>query len=173
MVKGVTSAIQTQINARLKGISSVGNGTAVTGGTGNTFCKEVLVPANTFTTGDAINIITRVNKAGIAGNLTLRIYANTSSGTLAGGILLGTSAALPNTTLTTSLSRVLGIEVAAGTGNGTTATNTTLGGSTDFGAYTTAAANLAINWTVDQYIQVAIQNGNSGDSSNCNVIKIN
>lgn len=198
-VKGLTSDLQPQINGKqatlvsatniktINGssilgsgdltvtaagapIASVGDGTAVTGTTANTYTKGLLIPANSRTANDAPQIDCNVTKTGAAGNLTIRFYWNTTNDLTGSPILIGTSATVA--TLGFTISRVLSIEVANGTGNGTKVQAATVALSTSWGAITTTASILAIDWTAAGYLIVAVQNGSAADSSVCNMIKL-
>jgi hypothetical protein len=170
-VKGVTSAIQTQLNAIEKPISSVGNGTAVTGVVVNTYSKGLLIPANSRTANDVVQIDCQVAKTGTAGNIQLRYYWNTTNDITTGSpILLGTS--VNGAANWTAFSRLLSIEVANGSGNGTKVAPTTVVLQTGWGTATAAPNILAINWGVDGYLICAILNSNAADSSVCHMLKL-
>ena len=171
-VKGVTSAIQTQINAFKSPISSVGNGTAVTGVVVNTYSKGLLIPANSRVANDVVQIDCQVAKTGAAGNIQLRFYWNTTNDITTGSpILIGTSA--NGAANWSAMSRLLSIEVAAGTGNGTKVAPTTVVLGTGWGTATAAPNSLAINWAANGYLICAILNSNAGDSSVCHMLKLN
>ena len=169
-VKGVTSAIQTQLNAIKKPISSVGNGTAVTGVIVNTYSKGLLIPANSRVAGDVPQIDCQVAKTGTAGNLQLRFYWNTTNDLSGSPILIGTSA--NGAANWSAMSRLMCIEVAAGTGNGTKVAPTTVVLATGWGTATAAPNALAIDWTANGYLICAILNSNVGDSSVCHMLKL-
>ena len=154
-------------------ITSVGNGTAVTGITTNAYSKGLLIPANSRAAGDVPQIDFNVTKTGIAGTLQLRLYWNTTNDLSGTPILIGTTVAAAASTLGFATSRVLQIEVAAGTGNGTKVQSATVSLSTSWGALSATASILAIDWTVAGYLICAVQNGAAGDSSVCNMIKLN
>ena len=168
--KGVTSAIQTQINAIKKPISSVGNGTAVTGVVVNTYSKGLLIPANSRVAGDVPQIDCQVTKTGTAGNLQLRFYWNTTNDLSGSPILIGTSA--NGAANWSAMSRLMCIEVAAGTGNGTKVAPTTVVLSTGWGTATAAPNSLAIDWTANGYLICAILNSSAADSSVCHMLKL-
>ncbi len=152
-------------------ITSVGNGTAVTGVTTNQYSKGLLIPANSRGVNDVPQIDTNVTKTGAAGNLTIRFYWNTTNDLSGSPILIGTSAT--TATLGFTISRVLSIEVANGTGNGTKVQAATVALSTSWGAITTTASILAIDWTAAGYLICAVQNSSAADSSVCNMLKLN
>ena len=171
-VKGVTSAIQTQLNALKAPIVSVGNGTAVTGTTANTLCKSMAIAANARGVGNAPMVFWQTNKTGTAGTQTTRLYWNTSA-TLAGAVLIASSSASAASALSQFTVRHLGIEVSNGTGNGTTVFSTIAGANSSYGQISAGISNVAIDWThaTGQFI-VAIQNSSAADSSNCNLISL-
>lgn len=171
-VKGVTSAIQTQLNAIKKPISSVGNGTAVTGVVVTTYSKGLLIPANSRTANDVVQIDFQVAKTGAAGNIQLRFYWNTTNDLAGSPILLGTS---PNgAALWLAFSRLLSIEVANGTGNATKVAPTSVTTlATGYGTNTTATSTVVIDWTANGYLICAILNSSAADSSVCNMLKLN
>jgi hypothetical protein len=169
-VKGVTSAIQTQLNAIKNPISSVGSGTAVTGVTVNTYSKGLLIPANTYNSGDVFQVDCSAQKTGVNNTLTMRIYANTVNSIAGSPILIATSSAAIASTRINYLNTIVAVEVQNGTGNGSFSKPATSAGAIVWGAWPAVQSTFAIDWTVDQYIVVAVQNGSAADSSNCNMI---
>jgi hypothetical protein len=171
-VNGVTSDIQTQLNAIKTPISSVGNGTAVTGVIVNTYSKGLLIPANSRTANDVPLIECQVAKTGTAGNVQVRLYWNTVNNITTGSpILLGTS---PNGAANwVSISRNLCIEVAAGGGNGTKVAPNTVSLATSWGTSTALPNVLPIDWTQQGYLICAILAVSAADSSVCNMLKLN
>jgi len=168
---GVTSSIQTQINAIKKPISSVGNGTAVTGVIVNTYSKGLLIAANSRVANDVVQIDFQVAKTGAAGNIQLRFYWNTTNDLSGSPILLGTS---PNgAALWLAFSRLLSIEVANSTGNATKVAPTSVTTlATGYGTSTTATSTVAIDWTTNGYLICSILNSSAADSSVCNMLKL-
>lgn len=123
--------------------------------------KSVLVPANTFAQGDCITISTINKKVGAAGAVTIKLKSNTTN-------------ALPGTTLGTYTSSAgtlyfpfdrTGI---IKTSNNNTqfynATNTTQVADRTLSG-TVAVSNIVLNWTVDQYIIISMQNAAAADVS--------
>jgi hypothetical protein len=144
---------------------TVTDGTAVTGTTVSTKTAHVLIPANTVSTGDILYIKTRIRKTGTAGTLTTRMYINTNSAI--GGSLIATSAAAAATSLYFQYSRTLAVK---------SATNTeSMAGNLNINADDNVSATVAvsasnINWAVDQYLIIAVQNGSTADSSRSSFI---
>ncbi len=165
-------AVNTGLATRRKQIQSTGIGTVVTGTTSNTFCKEVLIPANTFAAGDIPMITIRTFKSGTAGIITTRVYANTTSGTIAGGVLMATNATTAGTNLVLGLSRNIAIQATSGANNVVMAP-VTVSNSIEEAQSTSAESSLTIDWSVNQYIQVGIQLAAGSDSGNVRYILIN
>jgi hypothetical protein len=177
-VKGVTSAIQTQIDTKRKTIQSASLGTAVTGagGTSNTYCKGVEIPAGWFVDGDCPMCNAGVIKTGTAGTLSIRMYLNTTNNLSGSPILVGSVAGgvLAASTLGQNMQRALAIIKADGSGSGTRVTNTSSNQVNDFSTRTAANSTLTPNFTTTTYyFIIALQNGSSADSSNCEFISIN
>jgi hypothetical protein len=172
-VKGVTSAIQTQLNALAQTvpISSCSNGTAITGTLLNTFTKALPIPAGSRTANQAPQVDVNVEKTGTAGNINVRLYWNTTPDIAGTPIFLGimTSGA---TTRTQPMSRILAIEVANGTGNGTKVVFTGTASLTQWASFTSAMSIAAIDWTAAGNIVVAASNGSILDSTVCSMIKL-
>jgi hypothetical protein len=175
-VKDVTSAIQTQftnINNRLSNLIDIATDGAATSGTSNTYSTGGLITPDQILAGDCIEIINICRKSAINGTITVRFYANTVNSLAGSPILIATSAANVAATRQTTMQRFLRIKVINGTGAGTEVTNTSLAITSDYsGSYTSAVSPLAIDWTVNQYLIVAIQNGSGSDSSVSTMFKV-
>ena len=130
--------------------------------TASTYAQSVSIPPNSFAAGDIIEIKTKARKTGVIGTQLLRFYVCTGQ-TLSGAILLGTGTAAANTTIYASLLRSLVIKDA--TGN-TETFPSAIASQTDEGTLSTATATSnAINWTIQQYIIVAVQDSSASDST--------
>jgi hypothetical protein len=175
-VKGVTSAIQTQftnINNRLANLIDIGTDGAATSGTSNTYSTGGLITPAQILAGDCIEILTIVRKSNTLGTLTVRLYANTTNDLSGSPILIGATQAYANTTRQTSFQRFIRIKVKNGTGAATEVTNTSLTNAADnSGIVTNAPSTLLIDWTVNQYLIVAIQNGSGSESSVSTMFKV-
>jgi hypothetical protein len=171
-VKGVTSAIQTQLNAKqAKTLANCADGTAITGVTTNQYSKGLLITANSRGANDAPQIEVTALKTGSAGNLTIRMYWNTTNDLAGSPILLGTFG--PASAFYSSMVRVLMIQVANGTGVATRTTNATGTSAIGWVAGGSAASTVAINWTIDGYLICAVQNTSAADSTVGVMIKLN
>lgn len=143
------------------GITSVSNS--------NTLSKSVLIPANTLTKG-SLNIKGRSHKSGTGSFAWLIIYVNTTN-SLSGASEIGRiNNASNNTVLRFSIDRTIPIQVGsffsliinAITGYEETITNN--------------VSTVTIDWTVDQYIILAVQaNGGAspGESLVANFLSVN
>jgi hypothetical protein len=136
-----------------------------------TLIHSLLIPANTFSSGDIVTIETCVTKRAANNAFSFYFYVNTSA-TLVGATLVATNTSVATATRAAQLYRRLTIDVAAGTGNATIAVNSTFGVRDDIsGTYTTGFSTLSINWTVDQYLIVAGSVVSTSDSLTCQWIK--
>jgi hypothetical protein len=158
--------------ASVSQLAIIGNGTAVTGTTSNTFSRSLFIPANSRTANQVGTLVARCSKTGNAGTIQLRLYWNTTP-SLTGAILVATTTANAASSVFSQMSRYVPIEVANGTGNGTRMFTPTTFAVSDFGVSTAAISTLAINWTADGYFMCAIQNGSALDSSVCNALSFN
>jgi hypothetical protein len=138
------------------------NQTAVTGNTNNNKVVSVLIPANTITVGNIIEIKARAGKTGGAGISTLRVYANTAD-----SIVSPAPTLLTTTGLSSIGTNYIGIDrtaiVKSATNTQTAQANASI--PTDAAVGTASLTNSNIDWTVNQYIIFAIQNGANGDST--------
>jgi hypothetical protein len=146
---------------------TVTDGVAVTGTTVSTFTSSILIPANTVTTGDILYVKTRIRRTTALGTLTTRMYVNTSAAI--GGSLIGTSAPAGASALYFQYTRTLAVkstvntETMAGNANINPDDNTAL---------TIAVSTNNIDWTQNQYIVVAVQNGNTADVARSSFIQV-
>lgn len=151
--------------AKILSIYAVDGFTAITGSTANTLTGSILIPANSITTvpetGNVAEVTARIVKTGVNGTVITRIYANTTN-SLSGAILLGTTAASGAANLFVQMARTLFI--------GKSPINTKVfqaGGAAydDMATSTGAETAAAVDWGVNQYIILAVQNGSALDST--------
>jgi hypothetical protein len=162
-------------------LSSASNGATVSADV-NTFSKALLVPANSYTTNDVPEFSMRVRRITGAtgnGNYIARVYWNVTPDISGTPLLLGIAPTVLSTNNSVYMSRNIAIVSAT---NSTTVTE--LGGAyaSDFGTNANGSlarspSNVAIDWTQNGYIVVAIQNGGGGgagllDTNYCDLIKI-
>jgi len=141
-------------------IVNTADSSTITGTTALTLIYSQLIPANTFILNDIVRISYRGLKTGTAGTNSATFYVNTTN-TVSGASLLGTFA-------TTALVRMMQIDRKLYIKNVTSNTETYINNVNSPYEYTNVPtsvfSNIAINWTVDQYLICANTLGNSGDS---------
>jgi hypothetical protein len=157
-VKGVTSAIQTQLNSKVTFFASGTDGTA-SSGTTNTISHSQLITANTFALGNVIRINWRLRATGVLGTRETRVYFNTTN-TLVGATLMAT-VSITSTLLFSNAQRFAAIKNATTNTEISTATTNLL---TDYNNLSTAPTTLAIDWTANVYIIFACNVINAADS---------
>lgn len=131
---------------------------ALTGTTAITLMKSILIPANTYATGDVSLIQTRAIRNTATGAGTIYLYVNTSN-TLTGATLIG---------LIGSAVRFYGMERNLYIKSSTVSETYTASGSLNSDSAANAAlaeSNLNIDWTINQYIIAAFKNAAVGDST--------
>jgi hypothetical protein len=177
-VKGVTSAIQTQLsNITIRTSNLIDNGFDGTANsaTSNTLSSSGLITPDQINAGDCLEIISFVKKSGVSGTLTVRFYANTTNDLLGTPILIGISSAVVPTTLQTVLQRFIRIKVKNGTGTATEVMNTSVAQASDIStSVISAVSTLAIDWTTvgGIYLIVAVQNASGTDTSRSTLFKV-
>ena len=92
-LSGVTSAIQTQINAKLNKSKYITQGyTQLTGVTGTNVLASILIPAGTYVSGESFEVVISTNKSVTAAGINFNLYHDSSiNGTtnaIATGIVL-------------------------------------------------------------------------------------
>ena len=133
--------------------------TALTGTTAITLMKSILIPANTYATGDVVKILNRAIRDTVTGTASNYLYINTTN-SLTGATLIGTQTATGFRFY--AIERSLYIKSA--TNSETILSNFTASGS-EPGVFATNQSNLNINWAVNQYIIGAFQNAAVGNST--------
>lgn len=132
--------------------------TALTGTIATTLMKSILIPANTFATGDVVKILNRAIRSTATGTAINYFYINTTN-SLTGATLVGTQSGAVRFY---AMERNLYIKSTTISETIDTATSV----STDNTAVLAAAnSNLNINWGVNQYIIGAFQNAAVGNST--------
>jgi|688.fasta_scaffold39311_3 hypothetical protein len=139
-------------------------GTTTTGTT-LTVCHSLLIPANTLSLNNILEVQFRMfRQSGNLGQIYGRIYFNTTNSL--------TGATLFNTTFTMNggSTQFLGLVERNFSYNGT---NLTGYSNTAFSDYTVGPAlNVAFNYTVNNYILFTMQCQNAGDVANINLFKV-
>lgn len=158
-IKGLTSAIQTQLDNRLINLNKTATSSAVTGTAANTLLDSLLIPANTLKVGTAFINLRNVWTTTLSSK-TCRIYINTSN-SLIGATLLGTYVA-GSGALSIDMGRVLSVKslTSLEVFNSSVSANSLASHS----QISSAPSVITYDSTVDNYIIVAIQHANTGDS---------
>lgn len=165
---GLLSWVNQTASAGVARINATTTGTTITGTTAKTKTLSVLVPANTFGAGSILQISAFGIRTAGTTNGTMRIEVNTSDAI--GGTLVASYVYLSVASNSWfKMYRELIIS------NSTTDTSGFPGATsaiTDSSAVVASIASNAIDWTVNQYIVVSMQNGNAADSTYCRAISI-
>lgn len=135
--------------------------TSITSTTSNTLTGSVLIPANTLNTSTqyVAELTARALKNGTAGITTLRVYINTTS-SLSGATLLATGGTSTSADIFQQVSRVLLIPSYTGIVDPTAAIYS------DDSRFTITETKVnSIDWTIDQYVILAVQNASTADST--------
>ena len=150
-------------NPRLLSFSGI-SGTSTTSNV-ITICHSVLIPANTFSSNNILQVIFRMfRQSGNLGQMYGRIYFNTAN-TLTGATLFNTTF-----TMNGGSSQYLGYVERHFSYDGT---NLTSYSNNAFSEYTTGAVvNVPFNATVDNYVLLTMQCQNLNDIANINLFKI-
>lgn len=132
--------------------------TALTGTTAITLMKSVLIPANTYTTGDVVKILNRAVRNTATGGAIDYMYINTTN-TLTGATLVGT---MSGAFSLYGMERSLYIKSAT---NSETFNTTAGAAGSEVTTGVNGASSLNINWTVNQYVIASFQNAAVGNST--------
>ena len=141
----------------------------------NTKLYSILIPANTFTTNEVLDVRTIVTKTGVNGTCTLRLYLNTIDAV--GGVTLGICTYI-SSSLFLPFTRRLAIRntttATLNFRNSTSAPNDIWFNDTDFNGHAVGGIDSqAVNWTGDLYLVVGGQLSSSLDVIQARFLKIN
>ena len=136
-----------------------------TSGTTITVCHSVLIPANTFTNNNILQVVFRMfRQSGNLGQMYGRVYFNTAN-TLTGATWFNT-----NFTMNSGAVNSLGLVERNFSYDGT---NLTSFSNSAFSDYTTGAVvNIPFNASVDNYVLLSMLCQNGADVANINLFKI-
>lgn len=132
--------------------------TALTGTTAITLMKSILIPANTYVTGDVVKILNRAIRNTATGASVNYFYINTTN-SLTGATLVGTQSGVFS-----FYAMERSIYIKSSTVSETADATNSVSGS-EVAASTAANSNLNIDWTVNQYIIAAFKNAAVGNST--------
>jgi hypothetical protein len=165
---GLLSWVNQTPSAGISRINATTAGTTITGTTAKTKTLSVLVPANTFGAGTILQISAFGIRTAGTTNGTMRIEVNTTDAI--GGTLVASYVYL--SVATTSWFKMYRELIISNSTTDTSGFPGATGAITDNAAVVAAIASNAIDWTVNQYIVVSMQNGNIADSTYCRAITI-
>lgn len=143
---------------------SVAGGTPVTGTLLNTISQSLLIPANTFTPNGMLEFLVRYRKTGSAGQMTCRVYKNTSptltGATQIGGYVNGSSTLF-----------FQGIRTGRVNSNTLTTWPSSANALFDFASSSGTKTSSVFDTTVDNYLLFAVQMFNVADSTVVNIAR--
>lgn len=145
--------------------ASYSDGTTVTGTTTETLSQSLLIPANTFSSNGMLEILYRMNKVGINGTTTVKIYKNTSN-TLTGATLITNMGGASTNIIFSQGIRLFRINSNTLSG---IASATTSG--SDLVTSTSAPLSTTFTTNVDNYILFSITFNNTLDSANISMAR--
>ena len=131
---------------------------ALTGTTAITLMKSVLIPANTYATGDVVKLLNRAVRSTATGTAANYFYINTTN-SLTGATLIGTQLAASR-----YYANERNLYIKSTTVSETIDVTTSISSDANVSS-ANANSNLNINWTVNQYIIAAFQNAAVGNST--------
>ncbi len=132
--------------------------TALTGTTAITLMKSVLIPANTYATGDVVKLLNRAIRSTATGTAINYFYINTTN-SLTGATLIGTQSAASR-----YYANERNLYIKSTTVSETIDVTTSISSDANVSS-ANANSNLNIDWTVNQYIIAAFQNAAVGNST--------
>jgi len=135
----------------------IANSAALTGTTAITLMKSILIPANTYTTGDVVKVLNRAVRSTATGTAVNYFYINTTNN-LSGATLFGQQSSASSYY---AMERSLYIKSTINTEGISTASSS----GSEVGTGTTGVLNTNINWAANVYIIAAFQNAAVGDST--------
>lgn len=132
--------------------------TALTGTTAITLMKSILIPANTYATGDVVKLLNRAIRSTATGTAINYFYINTTN-SLTGATLIGTQSAASR-----YYANERNLYIKSTTVSETIDVTTSISSDANVSS-ANANSNLNIDWTVNQYIIAAFQNAAVGNST--------
>lgn len=131
---------------------------ALTGTTAITLMKSILIPANTYATGDVVKILSRAIRSTATGTSTNYFYINTTN-SLTGATLVGMQ---QGAFAFYGMERTLYIKSSTNTETINSSNSVSV---SEAGAFAFASSNLNIDWSANVYIIAAFQNAAVGNST--------
>lgn len=137
--------------------------TAVTGTTTRTISGSLLIPANTIVGGEILELTARVNKTGAVASYLLSVYINEIVDIAAPPAQrIAITPSLNAAVLSAQLQRTIDVR-----DNATISSLRLASGSFTDSTFdvNNNVETYSVDWTVDQYIMLAIENGSTADST--------
>lgn len=135
--------------------------TSITGTLSESKTGVILIPAGTVTAGSLLELTARASKTGTAGTFQMRIYINDAPD-LSTPSILGSTPVMGATSLAGQLQRTIDV-LDSGTAN--IVRLSASGAYIDTINDTQSLQSVVTDWTIDQYIILALTNGSTADSS--------
>lgn len=150
------------LSAPYNGVTNSFTTVNITSTTAEVILSTVLIPANTFKLYDIIDIESRLRKTNNNATATIRVRIGTTESL--GATLFATFTSTSSTHSYIPIYRRLVIKnLTTGTETLPSATSSVA----DFRVVSLINSNIAVDWTVDNYIVVTGQLGNASDIMNC------
>jgi hypothetical protein len=143
------------------------DGTAITGTVATTYTDGVFIPANSVSVGDVVEFRTRARKLLTNGSMVIRAYVGVNN-SLTAANLIATSANAGNTVLSNQIARRMVVKSA--TQSEVFSTTTAFGN--DDGAASVVVSVINIDWTLNQYFVVSIQNASALDTTRSSFLQV-
>lgn len=137
------------------------NSAAITGNTNNNIAKSFLIPANTVVGGNILELLARSIKTAVNNISTLRFHHNTTN-SLSGATQIGIISSAVGVSLFFSKETIMVVKSSTSTEVILSSFSTTLDRTN---LLNNSPTSLAMNWTTDVWIIIAIQNASSADST--------
>lgn len=167
-----TSPIQAQLDNRTKTLIK---STTPTSGVNSTLVETIifnsgnLIPANTFSANDILNIVSlRFKSGGLGGNIIYKYYVNTTNNLSGSPILLG---GYYQSSAGSTFSKIANKTCSINGGNIESFVTIGTGSNIDSGQYSTGLSSSAFNIAVDQYFIVTATLGAS-NTNNARLVEI-
>mgnify|MGYP006921330555 CR=1 FL=1 len=144
------------------------NSAAITGNTNNNIAKSFLIPANTVVSGNILELLARSIKTGANNISTLRFHHNTTN-SLSGATQIGIMSSAVGTSLFFGKETIMVVKSSTSTEVVLSSFSTTTDRSN---LISNSATSLAMNWTTDVWIIIAIQNASSADSTIVSFVRL-
>jgi len=163
-----SSRVLTVADPLIKTVTSDVTSRSVIGTTAETVAHSYEITGSSFTSPAFLDLNCRLSKSGTAGASTFRLYLNTTSGTTAGGVLIGQYASSAPTTGVGRFTRVFEIN----SSNAMAGFPPTVSSITDLIAITASVLSTTYTPTTTYYLVATFQNQSSADTAIINSFRV-